>query len=45
MKRVWIPKGNIPTVIDRIIQQAIVQVISQIFEKEFNDNSFYLDPI
>ncbi len=31
---------GIPTVMDRIIQQAIVQVISPIFEEQFNDNSF-----
>ena len=31
---------GIPTVTDRIIQQAIFQVISPIFEKQFNDNRF-----
>lgn len=35
---------GIPTVTDRIIQQAIFQVISPIFEKQFNDNSFGFRP-
>jgi RNA-directed DNA polymerase len=51
VKRVEIPKPDggvrllgIPTVIDRTIQQAIHQVLSPIFEKQFHENSFGFRP-
>ena len=47
VKRVEIPKPDggvrllgVPAMIDRMIQQAISQVIMPIFEKEFSENSY-----
>lgn len=52
VRRVEIPKEEkgkvrklgIPTVVDRVIQQAIAQVLTPIFEEQFSDNSYGFRP-
>ena len=51
VRRVEIPKENgkkrklgIPTVADRVIQQAIVQVITPLFEPQFSETSYGFRP-
>ena len=52
VRRVEIPKETkgeyrklgVPTVVDRVFQQAITQVISPIYEKQFSENSFGFRP-
>ncbi len=49
--RVCIPKDNvdkrnlgIPTVVDRVIQQAIVQLLSSIYEQQYSETSYGFRP-
>jgi len=50
VRRVEIPKEKgtrklgIPTVVDRVIQQAIAQILSPIYEKQFSPNSYGFRP-